>query len=187
MHAMLGLGASHLDIYGANCSSQALAHRIKAIQSLNRALATPPASVAEGDARFAAMMALAFQASCMAEGMTEFLAMTKGCHVIANASMLLSEDSLFHAFTMEGYSDSVRRLIGTAPVALDADQEALLDEFLRSLRALAPLCTSPLEVKFLAATEHVVRVARTSAAEGQSVRSWHEPARIPWRESTSER
>lgn len=167
MHAMLGLGASHLTIYGGNYSSHALAHRVKAIQSLNKALCTPPKSTAEGDARFAAMFALAFQASCMPEGMTEFMAMVKGCHVIASTSMLAFHDSLFSAFTQQGYGDSVRRVIGTAPIELDPDQEALIEGFLESLHALAPLCTSPLEVRFMASTERVVNVARISAAEGQ--------------------
>ncbi|KAL2135768.1 hypothetical protein VTI74DRAFT_6973 [Chaetomium olivicolor] len=165
MHAMLGLSASHLDIYGGNFEAHALSHRVKAMQSLNKALSTPPRSTAEGDARFAAIMALAFQASCMPEGMVEFLSMIKGCHIIATTSMLSFEDSLFAEFTREGYSQSVRRVIGTAPLALNPDEEILIEEFLESLHALAPLCKSPLEVLFLASTERVVKVARISAAE----------------------
>ena len=167
MHAMLGLGASHLAIYGSADSSHALAHRIKAIRSLNRALSTPPRSSAEGDARFAAMLALAFQASCMPEGMTAFMSMIKGCHIIARTSFLSFQDSLFSSFTQQGYGNSVRRILGTAPITLDADAELLFESFLKSLHALAPLCTSPLEVRFLASTERVVKVARVSAAEGQ--------------------
>jgi hypothetical protein len=166
MHAMLGLAASHLHIYGANFSSQALSHRVKAINSLNQALSTPPKSTAEGDARFAAIFALAFQSSCMPEGMTEFMSMVKGCHVIATTSLISFKDSLFQCFTQEGYSDSVRRAIGTAPIALDPDQERIMEGFLESLHALAPLCTSPLEVRFMASTERVVKVATISAAEG---------------------
>ncbi|KAK4128538.1 hypothetical protein N657DRAFT_560911 [Parathielavia appendiculata] len=167
MHAMLGLGASHLDIYLGNYSSHALSHRVKAIQGLKQALSTPPTSTAEGDARFAAIFALAFQASCMPHGMCEFLSMVKGCHLIASTSLLSFRDSLFWEFTQEGYSQSVRRAIGTGPVHLNPDQEALLDSFLESLRALAPLCTSPLEIKFMASTERVVKMAKVEAAEGR--------------------
>lgn len=169
MHAMLGMAASHLTIYGGNFSSQALSHRVKAIHSLNQALSTPITSTAEGDARFAAMFALAFQASCMPEGMTEFLSMIKGCHIIATTSLLTHRDSLFWAFTQQGYGHSVRQVIGTAPLKLDPDQEALIDGFLESLHALAPLCRSALEVRFLASTERVANLAKISAAEGQSV------------------
>ncbi|KAK4105261.1 hypothetical protein N658DRAFT_512750 [Parathielavia hyrcaniae] len=162
---MLGLGASHLDIYLGNYSSHALSHRVKAIQGLHQALSTPPSSTAEGDARFAAIFALAFQASCMPHGMCEFLSMVKGCHLIANSSTLYFQDSLFWDFTQEGYGHSVRRAIGTGPILLDPDQEALLDSFLESLRALAPLCTSPLEIRFMASTERVVKMAQVEAAE----------------------
>lgn len=165
MHAMLGLAASNLDLYGGNYSAQALGHRVKAIQLLNQDLSKPCTSSAEGDARFGAMMALAFQASCMPEGMTEFLSMTRGCHIVASNSMLIFEGSLFSGFTDEGYPDSIRRLIGTGPLILEPEQEALIDEFLTSLRALGPLCKSPLEVQFLGATERIVKTARVSASE----------------------
>ncbi|KAK4178416.1 hypothetical protein QBC36DRAFT_344633 [Triangularia setosa] len=164
MHAMLGLAASHLDLHGGNCSSQALAHRVKAIQCLNTNLSKPCSSQAEGDARFAAMMALVFQASCMAEGMPEFLAMSRGCHIIANTAMGSMKNSLFREFTQEGYCDSVRRVIGIVPLDLSEDQEILIQNFLKSLRALGPLCKSPLEVKFLASTESIAKAARTSAS-----------------------
>ncbi|KAK3998307.1 hypothetical protein QBC44DRAFT_2057 [Cladorrhinum sp. PSN332] len=164
MHAMLGLGASHLDLFGGNCAEKAIAHRVKAIQLLNQDLAKPCSSTAEGDARFATIFALAFQASCMPEGMTEFISMTRGCFVVATTSMLEYGDSLFHAFTAEGYADSVRRLV-TGPMHLDAEQEVLLEEFLVSLRGLAPLCRSPLEVRFLGGIERTVKRARVWAAD----------------------
>ncbi|KAK4190987.1 hypothetical protein QBC35DRAFT_488738 [Podospora australis] len=165
MHAMLGLAASNLALYGGNYGSQALAHRVKAIQLLSQELTKPCTSTAEGDARYGTTMALAFQSSCMPEGMTEFLSMTRGCHIVANSSMLVFEDSLFGGFNAEGYPDSIRRLIGTGPLILAPEQEAFLDEFLISLRALGPLCKSPLEVQFLASTELIVKTARISASE----------------------
>lgn len=167
MHAMLGLAASHLELHGANHSTQALTHRVKAIQSLNKALSTPPASTAEADARFGALFALTFQASCMNDGMTEFLSMIRGCRIIYCTSMKDFPDSVFQPFNREGYSDSVRKLIGACSFTLEADQDVLIQDYLRSLRALAPICTSPLEIRFLAATERVVRMAKISAVDGQ--------------------
>ncbi|KAL2143954.1 hypothetical protein VTI28DRAFT_9784 [Corynascus sepedonium] len=165
MHAMLGLAGSHLEIHGVDFSSQALFHRVRAINLLNQALSTPPTSVSEADARFAAIFALAFQASCMPEGMIEFLSMVKGCHIIGTATLLAYKDSFFKEFTQDGYGESVRKVIGTAPLSLNQEEEKIIQEFLESLHALAPLCTSPLEVRFLAAIERVVNVARVSAAE----------------------
>ncbi|KAK4241499.1 hypothetical protein C8A03DRAFT_41112 [Achaetomium macrosporum] len=166
MHAMLGMAASHITIHGGgDFSSQALFHRVKAIHCLNQALSSPVRSAAEGDARFGAMMALAFQASCMPDGMNEFISMIKGCHIIANTSLLSFSDSLFQDFTQVGYSESVRRALGPGGFALRPDQELLIDDFLKSLRALAPLCTSPLEIRLMASTERIAKLARWSAAE----------------------
>jgi hypothetical protein len=164
---MLGLAASHLDIYGANVASHALSHRVKAIKLLNQALSTPPKSTPEADARYAAIFTLAFQASCMPEGMSEFMAMIKGSHVIAQTFLPKHPDSLFRSFTQVGYGESVRRILGTAPFVLEPKEEEILSSALESVRALGPLCTSSLEVKFLASTERVINIARISATEGQ--------------------
>ncbi|KAK3349349.1 hypothetical protein B0T25DRAFT_569992 [Lasiosphaeria hispida] len=167
VHAMLGLGASHLNLYNGDCASQALSHRVKAIQSLNQALNEPCSSRAEGDARFAAIMALTFQSSCMPEGMNEFLTMIRGCHIIAETAMLSFEDSLFRSFTEQGYTDNLRRQynMGSTKFTLEPEREILFDEFIVSLRALAPRCSSPLELKFLAVTERSAKMAKTSPVE----------------------
>ncbi|KAK1832458.1 hypothetical protein QBC39DRAFT_304895 [Podospora conica] len=165
VHAMLGLAASHLNLYTADSAEHALAHRVKAIQLLNESLNTPCASTAEGDARFGTIMALTFQSSCMPEGMNEFLSMVRGCHVVAATGTLHYEQSLFREFTSEGYTQSVKRLVGDRGVAMDPDQEALFDEFLVSLRRLAPLCKSKLETEFLAATERVANMVKVSTVD----------------------
>lgn len=61
IHAMLGLGASHLSVVTeTGYADQAISHRVAAIRGLNQALSRPCVSGAEGDARFAATMALTF-------------------------------------------------------------------------------------------------------------------------------
>ena len=166
VHAMLGLAASHLNLYTGDCTQQALSHRVTAIQALNESLSQPCRSAAEGDARFGAIMALTFQASCMPEGMLEFLSMIRGCHIIGASGVLDFGNSLFREFTAEGYSDSVKRLIGPAGLVLESHEEALFDEFLVSLRSLAPLCSSPLEVRVLATTERISKLAKSAVTEG---------------------
>lgn len=163
----MGLAASHLHLYTADCAPQALAHRVKAIGALNESLSRPCTSTAEGDARFAAIMALSFQASCMPDGMAEYLSMARGCHIVASTRIISSEHSLFHAYREAGYSKSIRRISGSGGAVLDPDQEALVDECLEALRALAPLCTSPLERQILATTERLIKLAKVSLAEGQ--------------------
>lgn len=164
VHAMLGMAASHLSLYGQDYSSQALSHRVQAIQALNKALSKPCSSRAEGDARFAAILTLAFQASCMPEGMVEFLSMVRGCSIVAKHSMQSLEASVFSSFTASGYTNSIRNLIGPGGT-FEFQNEDLFHKFFSSLRALGPLCTSPLEVRFLAATERVLKMTKISVVE----------------------
>jgi hypothetical protein len=83
IHAMLGLGASHLSLCGGDAGElytrPALAHRVAAMKSLNEFLSRPRFSKADGDAAFAAAMSLTFQSSYMEDGLVDFLAMVRGC------------------------------------------------------------------------------------------------------------
>lgn len=165
IHAMLGIGASHLGLLSdADYSPQALVHRVAAIKSLNNALNTPCATKSEGDARFATVLALTFQASYLPEGMLEFLSMVRGCHVVAATSMLSYEESLFAPFSAERHFETVKKLNEVA-VPRGQDEE-VIDPFLKSVRALAPLCHSATEVKYLAGMEKALRLARTSSVDG---------------------
>ncbi len=111
IHAMLGLAASHLDLCSeGSYSAQALTHRVTAINSLNKSLGRPCSSKAEGDARFAAMMTLTFQASYMADGMIDFLSMSRGCHIVAMTAMLSFEESLFRSFSRDGHISTVKTM-----------------------------------------------------------------------------
>ncbi|KAK3381317.1 hypothetical protein B0H63DRAFT_200157 [Podospora didyma] len=164
IHAMLGLAASHLGLYGHDYASQALSHRVKSIQCLNQALSRPCASSGEADARFATIMTLAFQAACMPEGMLEWVTMMRGCKVIAITSMLTTDEhALFGPFTREGYSDSVRKLVASGPPLQDPTTKLVLKEFLVSLRDVAPLCSSKIEIQLLAAIDRVMRMAMVSS------------------------
>ncbi|KAL1840314.1 hypothetical protein VTJ49DRAFT_567 [Mycothermus thermophilus] len=166
MHSMLGLAASRLTTSGqADFSAQGLAHRVKAIQSLNAALTTPPRSTAEADARYAAITSLTFQATCLPEGMREFLVMLRGCHILESS---MREDSIFRSFTPACHEEAVRRIVPPNPIPLSEDQKALLNDCIASLRAIAPLCTSPLEVAWMAATERVLQLAKVSVTAGMA-------------------
>lgn len=165
---MLGLAASHLSLYGQDYTSQALSHRVQAIQALNKSLSKPCSSRAEGDARFGAIMALTFQASCMPEGMVEFLSMVRGCHIVAAHSMPSFEASAFESFTANGYTKSIRNLIAPGGFVEPADI-SLFDGFAMSLRALGPLCKSPLEIRFLASTQRIMNLTKVSVLDCKSL------------------
>lgn len=162
---MLGLAASHLSLCnGSDYSSQALAHRVDAIKSLNQALNTPCLSKPEGDARFATIMALTFQSSYMQEGMLEFLSLVRGCMVVSDTAMLSFDDSAFRSFSTEEHEKTVRSLNGSP--MLDPRYHLELDMGIASLRAIGPLCQSTLEVRYLGALDGMLRTAQRSHMDG---------------------
>lgn len=80
VHAMLGLGASHLSLLTpAGYVKDALRHRVAAIKLLNEFLARGPHTTANVDAAFAAILSLTYQAAHMPDGLYDFLTMTRGC------------------------------------------------------------------------------------------------------------
>jgi len=165
---MLGLAASHLSLQeGVDFTQQALAHRVTAITLVNKSLDQPCTSKAEGDARFATMMALTFQSSCMDEGMLDFLSMIRGCGVVSQTGMSNFEDSLFRTFSREAHIETVKRLHET-PLEPVGDQR-VVEEFLASVRGLGPLCHSALEINWLATIERVMKLATVDPVDGQSV------------------
>jgi len=165
---MLGLAASHLSLMdgGADFTRQAITHRVTAMQLINESLGRPAASQAEGDARFATMMALVFQSSYMADGMLEFISMIRGCGIVEKTGMIGGLDgSLFREFSQEAHVATVLRVTAKQ---LDKPQDPeLVEVFLTSLRRLGPLCASTVELEYLAAIERTVKLAKSSSLEGK--------------------
>ncbi|KAH8904343.1 hypothetical protein BR93DRAFT_930375 [Coniochaeta sp. PMI_546] len=181
IHSMLGLAASSLEhslapttACSASYSPAAISHRVTAIRLLNDSLSRPCSCPEEGTARYAAMMALTFQSSYMADGMLEFVSMTRGCNIVAQTAMggafALSP---FGVFSREGHVDACRRL-GPKP-AWEADRRAdevlseeVAEGLLEGLRELATLCLgrSRLEDEVLTKVEQVIALARWDCIEG---------------------
>ncbi|KAM5364340.1 hypothetical protein ACJZ2D_011537 [Fusarium nematophilum] len=161
IHAMLGLAASHLSLCDTmDYSSQALSHRVQAIRLLNQALSKPCPSKAEAEARFAATMALAFQASHMPNGMLEFLVMLRGCTVVSHSALLPLEESVFNGFTSETHNETVLSL--NQDNTLDGQLAEILNAGLLSVSYLRPICHSVLEVRYLVILESALKLAKRS-------------------------
>lgn len=83
MHAILALGASHLDRLGpvsGTHEKDALMHRGHAINGLNRALAqSQHTGYGEADAMLATCYALTFQSTYMNDGLQDFITFVRGC------------------------------------------------------------------------------------------------------------
>jgi hypothetical protein len=165
---MLGLAAQHLTLCSAaDYSVQALNHRVLAIKALNEALSKPCITRSDADARYAAIMALTYQSSYMADGMMDFLAMMRGWMVIQMTVMPAFADSPFRCFTRDAYVASMRSLISASIDNTHEDRR--LDDFSASLRTVAPLCQSVAEVTYLSTMEQIVKLAGTSATEGENL------------------
>ncbi|KAL6860117.1 hypothetical protein ACO1O0_004142 [Amphichorda felina] len=180
VHAMLGLGASHLSLClasdsstsSADYSSQALSHRVRAISSLNHALSQPCTSRIEGDARFATIMALAFQSSHMPDGMLEFVSMVRGCIVVAETAIPSLRESAFASFSTE---EHVRRVYEmSAAFGEDTAQwyrdvawyRAFAQQGLASVKALEPLCQDDFERMYYSNLYSTLEKSIVSPVEG---------------------
>ncbi|KAF4821047.1 hypothetical protein CGCSCA5_v003358 [Colletotrichum siamense] len=183
MHAVLALGASHLALCSTSGGSgsdsvslssgtgvmerQALGHRVRAIRALNDKLSYGRLSKVDGDAAFAAMMALTFQAGYMVDGMGDFVAMVRGCHVVADNAMPSFPDSAFRGFSGPGYVSGFRSLLqpenpsraSRLEDVREAERREVLNGFVGSLRDVGALCGSVCEVEYLAGMKRVVGLA----------------------------
>jgi hypothetical protein len=108
------------------------------VRLLNRALSTPAASPAEADARFAAVLCLTYQSSCMLDGLDDFMTMLRGCVLAGN----LGNESIFRTFFAHDYINTIKEEPN------DEHQRKMnmcLDDAISSLAALQPLCRPGIE------------------------------------------
>lgn len=165
LHAMLGLGASHLSLLSpADYGKSALKHRVTAIQSLNEHLSKPNLSQADSDAAFGAMLALTFQAAYMADGLVDFFTMVRGCFLIGNHLIPDMDRSIFKSLARVAYVNKVREIVqySTSDHFLDS---IIAEEFCNSTRQLEPLCKSVPELEYVAHMQRIAQLAATDPAE----------------------
>ena len=100
MHAMLALGASHLDRIApvAEHTTKAIVHRGHAMAGLSRALAKSEREYGEGDAMVATCYALTFQSTYMSDGLFDFITMVRGCALITGK---IREEQAQTAFNLQ--------------------------------------------------------------------------------------
>ncbi|ROW03078.1 hypothetical protein VMCG_05762 [Cytospora schulzeri] len=166
IHSILGAAASHLSLTSSdNYASQALAHRVTSIQALNSALSRPAASAAEADARFVTMFMLVYQSSYIPDGMYEFLSMLRGCYLVADIKGTVWSPR-FHDFKPRSHGDAVASLnSGDNHGAHSLLDRSLVDGFLGSMILLAPLCTTPAELKYHSAIQDTMARSIVSAVD----------------------
>ncbi|TQV98135.1 hypothetical protein V2A60_006182 [Cordyceps javanica] len=173
LHAMLGLGASHLSIITPNSYNQAaLKHRITALEGFKKFISTAGQSREHADAAFATALVLTFQATQMRDGLNDFLTMIRGCNLIGTHAMGQYSLSRFRTFEKELY---LRKLTEVVPLDRPIpffDAEAIRG-FMGSLENLGPLCRSIEELQYLS----IMRSIATQALQSP-VSAYYEHTRI---------
>ncbi|CAM1506376.1 Fc.00g060170.m01.CDS01 [Cosmosporella sp. VM-42] len=166
MHAMLGLGASHLSLLSsADYERAALKHRVAAIKALNEHLSKPELTMPEAEAAFGALIALTFQSAYMPEGLMDFLTMVRGCFLIGTHRMPDMDSSTFKTFARPAYVAKIRELITIHEIPIEYLDTLIVDEFCASTRRLGPLCKSIPELEYLAHMQRIAGLALTDPGE----------------------
>jgi Zn(2)-Cys(6) binuclear cluster domain-containing protein/transcription factor-like protein len=166
LHSMLGLGASHLALSAPSQSDiigmSALSHRVEAIKRLNKALHTPAKDKYDADARFAALMLLTFQSSCLPDGLVDFLTMLRGCILHGKE---VKPESFFVPFLKDNHVATMNeKLQNVSFETLDPD---LLDQAMASLTKLRPYCSPGVELVYHEMLVDGVQAAHRSPRDGE--------------------
>jgi hypothetical protein len=85
-------------------------------------------------------------------------------HIVATKAMPNFGDSAFSAFSREQHVSTVKELV--EGVASEMENHSVVEAFLKSLRALAPLCKSIVELNYLAEIQTVIQLATEKAPDG---------------------
>jgi hypothetical protein len=92
--------------------------------------------------------------------------MTDACsgHIVAAKAMPSFEESAFNSFSRDRHVSSVQKLMNRVPKA--QQDHGVLDGFLKSVRTLAPICKSVIELNYLADMQRVMNMAKSGSPDG---------------------
>ncbi|KAK4174064.1 hypothetical protein QBC36DRAFT_47712 [Triangularia setosa] len=115
MHAILGYSASHLLQSDPSISlTPAMSHRLKAIKSIKKALASIPSSSPhspqleeQGNALMATCFTLTYQSTLLDDGMAEYMTFVRGVVIVSIAMFARSQKLIFGDFLQPSHSQSV--------------------------------------------------------------------------------
>lgn len=163
MHAMLALGASHLDRLTpiAIYQKEALMHRGHAINGLNKALAQSRHDYGEADAMLATCYALTFQSSYMADGLQDFITFVRGC---ALATGKIRDENAPTAFNLT--PDRHYRVVEPRLRRLPSVNPVLISQALDALDGVQTYLQYPAEYKFYTAIRGVFTSLQQSSPAG---------------------
>ncbi len=168
MHAILGLAASELMTEDHNDPSllpAAMAHRVKAIKAIKKALAGAPRAdtFEEGNALMATCFALTFQSVLLDDGMVEYMTFIRGIVIVSIQMFMKGAKFLFGDFLGDTATDVLEPFMRSVPLI----DTSWTDAAVLSVRSLAPLCREGGEKEYHQKLLHIAEQLYVSSWGGE--------------------
>lgn len=147
MHAILGLSASDLMARGdPSLLTFAMAHRLKAIQYIKKALGhiSETDAYEAGNAMMATCFALTFQSVLLDDGMVEFMTFCRGIVLVAIQMYCKRAKFIFFNFMGEEQMAQLKPLMDAIPLI----PTEWTDMAVEAIRSLGPLCVHAVETEY---------------------------------------
>ena len=142
-----------------------ISHRIKSIESLNKAVASGIKSWQQGNAMIATCFALLFQSVLMNDGLSEYISFLRG---IIAVGMQMGQRNMKFIFTkLWGEEQRLARSseLDNAPLI----NKEIVSKACRSLEKMFPLCRTKTEIGMYGLLLSMARSLVTSSKEGKSM------------------
>ncbi|KAI1506553.1 hypothetical protein F5X99DRAFT_7681 [Biscogniauxia marginata] len=166
MHAILGLAASDLMGQDSSLVTFAMAHRLKAIRAIKKALSDMPKAndtFEEGNALLATCYALTFQSVCLDDGMAEFMTFCRGIVIIAVQMSCKGAKFLFRNMLGGDQLAAMLPLLEAVPPI----RRDWTDAAVRGITDLKALCTNEVEEGYYQLLSDVAEALYDSSFRGK--------------------
>ncbi|KAI0424909.1 C6 zinc finger protein [Xylaria sp. FL1042] len=161
VHAILGLAASDLMSQDPSLVTFAMAHRLKAIKAIKKALTDVPKTntFEEGNALLATCYALTFQSVMLDDGMAEFMTFCRGIVIVAIQMCCKGAKFIFTNFLGDERMGALQPLIESIPPI----HKEWTDMAVANIAALEPLCQKQVEIEYYQLITDIAKALYTSS------------------------
>jgi hypothetical protein len=143
---------------------QALSHRIKGIESLNKALAGPPESQSHSDSILATCYVLTLQSSYIGDAAEEYLTMLRGSQLVAAQGWDKKLGSSFKFLDLKAVAKQVRAATANpSDIRIFNEKDMLAAR--PAMESIGPLCNTSIERAFHGWLSDVVNTPNISSLD----------------------
>lgn len=166
MHAILGLAACDLSEKDPSLMRFAVAHRMKAIQAIKKALGEMPkrsTTSEEANALIATCFALTFQSVSFDDGMAEYMAFIRGVIIVSMQMCIKGLRPMFLNLLGEDSREVLRPYMSELPLI----EREWTDGAVASIVNLRPLCRCEVEIEYHEKLLEMAQPLYTSSWDGE--------------------